>query len=111
MDPYRHLQTNKKEEEMVKYTKDKAGDGFIVSGLNTTTLHDINNIIDNLKWLPFGYILKVINSKKDIKNCLMKGAECFTNHDLFLFIKELNNNPALITSVKLKIESFKKLTA
>ncbi|CUV66183.1 hypothetical protein BN3087_660013 [Sulfurovum sp. enrichment culture clone C5] len=97
---------------MVKYTKDKSGEGFIVSGLNINTLHDINNIInDNLKYLPYGYIFKVINSKKDVRNCLMKGTGCFTNHDLFLFIKELNNNPALITSVKLKIESFKKLTA
>lgn len=96
---------------MVKYAKSKTSEGFFVSGLNTNTLADINSIVDNLKWLPFGYILKVINSKKDIKNCLMKGAECFTNHDLFLFIKELNNNPALIASIKGKIESFKKLTA
>lgn len=95
---------------MVKYIKDKSKEGFIVSGLNTNTLADINSIVDNLKWLPFGYILKVINSKKDIKSCLMKGTECFTNQDLFLFVKALNNNPALITSVKLKIESFKKLT-
>jgi len=96
---------------MVKYTKSADKEGFFVSGLNANTLQAINSIIENIKWLPYGYILNIINSKKNTINCLMNDIGCFTNHDLFLFIKKLNNNPILIAKVKVKIEQFKKLTA
>ncbi|MFA5501649.1 MAG: hypothetical protein WC253_03320 [Sulfurovaceae bacterium] len=96
---------------MVKYTKNSDKEEFFVSGLNANTLQAINSIIENLKWLPFGYILNIINSKKNTRNYLMNDIRCFTNHDLFLFIKKLNNNPTLIAKIEAKIEDFKKLTA